>query len=83
MQIAEITSIIRTDTMKFWERNKILAHLTIANKEYKIRTSEPKYSFEDIKEFKIQINELLSQKQISNSNSHHQSATFMVRNKIE
>jgi len=60
--MAETIGIIGTDPIKFWERNKIVAHLYIANKDYKIRTSEPKFSLEDTKEFKIQINELLSQK---------------------
>ena len=83
MQIAETMGIIGTNLIKFWERNKISAHLNIANKEYKIRTSEPKYSIEDTKEFKIQINKLLSQKLISNSNSPHRLATFMVRNRAE
>ena len=62
IQLAETAGIIGTNPIKFWERNKILAYLNIANKDYKIKTSELKYSLEDTKEFKIQINELLSQK---------------------
>lgn len=80
IQLAETTQVLGENPIKYWERNKILAHLDIKNPDYKISTAKIAYSNLDRDEFDKQIEELLKLRVIRNSYSPHRSSAFFVRN---
>ncbi|GMP93854.1 hypothetical protein CsSME_00043524 [Camellia sinensis var. sinensis] len=58
IRLAETTKILREQSMKYWERNKVLASLDIRNKDYRITSSQIDHTPADMEEFRIQIKEL-------------------------
>ena len=83
IKIAEETQVLGEDPIKYWNRNKILAHLDIKNVDYNIKTAKGDYTPLDVEEFGKQIKELLDLKVIRKSSSRHRSTAFLVRNHAE
>ncbi|KAK3184722.1 hypothetical protein Dsin_032008 [Dipteronia sinensis] len=80
---AHTTLIFGSDPLKHWEKDMLLANINIIKPDLRILTKEFPYTPEDVKEFDIQISELLQQNLISKSTAPHRSAAFMVRNHAE
>ena len=83
IKIAEETQVLGEDPIKYWNRNKILAHLDIKNVDYNIKTAKGDHTPLDVEEFGKQIKELLDLKVIRKSSSRHRSTAFLVRNHAE
>ena len=64
-------------------RDKIYCKLEMIDPDKVIRVRPMIYSQEDIKDFKIQINELMQMNLIRESKSPHSSPAFMVRKHSE
>ena len=69
--------------MQHWDSNQITCKLEIINPEYTIKTTSIEATNEDLKDFEIQIKELLELGIIRRSTSRHRSTTFIVRNHSE
>ena len=69
--------------LKYCERTKIYCKLEMVDPGKVIRVRPMIYSQEDIKDFKIQINELIEMNLIRESKSFHSSPAFMVRKHSE
>ena len=69
--------------LKYWEKTKIYCELEIIDPEKVIKVRPIIYSQEDIKDFKIQINELMQMNLIRESKSLDSSLAFMVRKHSE
>ena len=65
--------------LKHWEKTKIYCKLEMIDHDQVIRVRPIIYSQEDIKDFKIQINELMQINLIRESKNPHNSPVFMVR----
>ena len=66
--------------LKFWDKDKIFAKITLLNPNTIIRVKQMVYTQQDIQEFAKQIKELLDKGLIRNSKSPHAILTFMARN---
>ena len=69
--------------LKFWDKDKTFAKITLLNPNTNIRVKQMVYTYQDIQEFDKQIKELLDKGLIRNSKSPHTSPAFMVRNHAE
>jgi len=71
------------NSLKFWDKDKTFAKITLLNPNTIIRVKQMVYTHQDIQEFDKQIKELLEKGLIQNSKSPHTSPAFMVRNHAE
>ena len=71
------------DLLKFWDKDKTFAKITLLNLNTIIRVKQMVYTHQDIQEFNKQIKELLDKGLIRNSKSPHTSPAFTVRNHAE
>ena len=69
--------------MQHWDSNQITCILEIINLEYTIKIISIEAINEDLKDFEIQIKELLELEKIRRSTLRHRSAAFIVRNHSE
>ena len=69
--------------LKFWDKDKTFAKITLLNPNTIIRVKQIVYTHQNIQEFNKQIKELLHKGLIRNSKSPHTSPAFMVRNHAE
>ena len=67
------------NSLKFWDKNKTFAKITLLNPNTIIRVKQMVYTHQDIQEFNKQIKELLDKGLIRNSKSPHTSPAFMVK----
>ena len=82
-QIQDKLEIIEEKPLQHWDSNQITCKLEIINPEYTIKTASIEATNEDLKDFEIQIKELLELGIIRRSTSRHRSTAFIVRNHSE
>ena len=71
------------DPLKFWNRDKTFAKITLLNSNTIIQVKQMMYTHQDSQEFDKQIKELLDKELIKNSKSPHTNPAFIVRNHVE
>ena len=69
--------------LKFWDKDKTFAKITLLNPNTIIRVKQMVYTHQDIQKFNKQIKEFLDKGLIRNKKSPHTNPAIMVRNYAE
>lgn len=79
----KLKELYSKDPLKGWDKHKTTIKIELINKDSIIIQKPLKYNFNDLKEFKIHIEELLKKGYIQESNSKHTSPAFIINKHSE
>ena len=79
----KLEQLYSEDPLKGWEKHKTTIKIELIDKNSIITQKPLTYNFDDLKEFKMHIDELLEKQYIQKSNSKHNSPAFIVNKHSE